>query len=304
MTRLTADDVGMVAASLPALDRRLRRATGFDLLTLALMTARGPGPGGPSTCPAGVEVAVVPVTAGAGTISGFAEAVASVCAHIGCRSRVSARSDVAGLAFAAERGAELVLLADDERFIALNLSSGSFVDNGLATGHAYAMALHGAARGVAGRPVLVIGLGPVGLAACATFARLGATVLVCDTDLVRVEVATRSLPVLPVLSVEIGLDEVDLVLDASPAPDLIGEDWVSERSVVVAPGLPKGVTPGAAAALGHRLIHESLALGVAAMVAQSCLGIWTDRGSRSSRRPRRARAQPAGHSRGPSGGRS
>ncbi|MHB1344803.1 MAG: 3-methylornithyl-N6-L-lysine dehydrogenase PylD, partial [Thermoleophilia bacterium] len=177
MTRLTADDVGPVAESLPALDRALRRATGADLLTLASMTACGPEPDDPSAYISGMEVEVVPVTAGAGTISGFAEAAAAVCAHIGCHSHVSTRSDVAGLAFAAERGAELVLLADDERFIAFNLFTGSFVDNGLATGHAYAMALYGAAGGVAGREVLVVGLGPVGLAACATLTRLGATVL-------------------------------------------------------------------------------------------------------------------------------
>jgi pyrrolysine biosynthesis protein PylD len=298
VTRLTAADVSQLAASLPALDRRLRRSTGCDLLTLALMTARGPVVDGAASRLAGLEVSVVPVTAGAGTIDGFADAVASTCRHIGCRSRVTAKTDVAGLAFAAERGTELVLLADDERFIALNLATGGCVDNGLATGHAYAMALHGAARGVAGQPVLVIGLGPVGLAACATLTRLGATVFVCDADLVRVEVAARSFPVLPVLSVQTGLENVDLVLDASPAPDLITEAWVNERSVVAAPGLPSGVTTAAAAALGHRLIHEPLALGVAAMVAQSCLGIWTDPESRPVRRPRRARGR---RSRGPCG---
>lgn len=303
MTRLTADDVGVVAASLSVLDRRLRRATGSDLLSLASMTARGPGTDGARTWTEGVEVVVVPVTAGAGTIPGFADAVASVCTHIGCRTHVSSRTDVAGLAFAAERGADLVLLADDERFIAFNLSTGSFVDNGLATGHVYAMALHAAARGLAGRPVLVCGLGPVGLAACATLVRLGAEVLVCDIDLVRVEVATRSFPVLPVLSAGSGLEAVDLVVDASPAPGLIDEEWVGGRSVVAAPGLPCGVTTRAAAALGHRLIHEPLALGVAAMVAQSCLGIWTDQGTRSVRSRRRVRVRPSGRTRGPSKGR-
>lgn len=303
MTRLTADDVGSVATSLPTLDRDLRRATGSDLLGLALMTARGPGLDTDRDRLAGLNVAVVPVTAGMGAIGGFAEAVSAVCAHLGCRSRVTPATDVAGLAFAAERGTDLALLADDERFIALGLATGTCVDNGFATGHAYAMALQAAAKGVAGRPVLVIGLGPVGLAACATLTRLGATVLVCDIDLVRVEVAARSFPVLPVVSVEAGLREVDLVLDASPARDLIAERWVDADSVVAAPGLPCGATPEAAAALGRRLIHEPLALGVAAMVAQSCIGIWTDQGAPPRGRARKGRAWSGGHTRGPIGGR-
>lgn len=294
MTRLTPADVAPLAESLPGLDDRLRGSTGLGLLPLAVMTAVGPGVDASARLPVGVEATVIPVTAGAGTISGFAEAVAAICEHIGCRSRVAPKTDVAGLAFAAERGAGLVLLADDDRFIALDLSTGFCVDNGLATGHAYAMALHAAAQGVAGRSVLVIGLGAVGMAACATLVRLGADVLVCDTDLVRVEVAARSFPVLPVLSVELGLEGSELVLDASPAPDVIGAEWVTERSVVAAPGMPLGVTASAASALDGRLVHEPLALGVAAMIAQSCLGIWTDQESHPPRRGRRDPARPRG----------
>jgi hypothetical protein len=39
--------------------------------------------------------------------------------------------------------------------------------------------------------------------------------------------------------------------------------------VVSSPGLPPGVTAAAARALGERLVHEPLALGVAAMAVEA-----------------------------------
>lgn len=298
MTRLTEHDIVTLPATLPALDEQLLAATGADLTSLACMTAQGPDIEHPAARIKGVEVCVVPVTSGQGTIDGFVEAVAAVCAHLGCHSWIAGESDVAGLAFAVERGAELVLLADDARFIALNLAEGTCVDNGLATGYAYAMALNGAAGGLAGRAVLVLGLGPVGLAACAALHRLGAHVHVYDPDRAKVEVAERFFCVVPMESAHQGLRHAELVLDASPAPGLIDDTWVGPRSIVAAPGMPCGVTPEAMSALGNRLLHEPLALGVAAMVAQSCLGIWTEPSSRPPRGPRRLRSCTAGGRRG------
>jgi hypothetical protein len=69
-----------------------------------------------------------------------------------------------------------------------------------------------------------------------------------------------------------GLARCRLVLDATPSPDLIDADWVRSDGIVSSPGLPPGVTPAAATALGDRLVHEPLALGVAAMAVQALLG--------------------------------
>ncbi|GAB4260353.1 MAG: hypothetical protein Kow00122_17500 [Thermoleophilia bacterium] len=269
VTRLTERLVRRLVVDLPAVEETLVRASGLDIVSLACRAA-GARPGGPPA--AGRRICVVPVTAGRGVIGGFTEAVAAVCRHIGCDATVAPHTDIAGLAYAAERGAEVVLAADDDRFVALNLRSGVCVDNGIATGEAYATALDAAAGGVEGRPVLVIGLGPVGMAGAVRLSQLGAQVLVTDLDAARVEVALHSLPVLVVASAQRALATCDLVLDASPAQDLISAGWVSPNSVVAAPGIPVGVTPEAAAALGDRLVHEPLALGVATMVVKACMG--------------------------------
>ena len=95
--------------------------------------------------------------------------------------------------------------------------------------------------------------------------------LVCELDEARLARVAGELPVTPVALAD-GLARCRLVLDATPTPDLIDADWVGTDGVVSSPGLPPGVTAAAATALGERLVHEPLALGVAAMAVQALLG--------------------------------
>ena len=268
MTRLTDEDVRGLGARLADLDASLSRIVGLDLAGLALATVDVPGRSSFADRWAGV----VPMTCGLGVIPGFSQAIAGIVTHLGCDAFVAPVSDVAGLAFVVERGADLVFAADDQRFIALRVGTGRVVDNGEATGSIYATALARAAGGVSGRAVLVVGLGAVGMAAAVRLDHLGAVVIAYDPDLSRAEVAARSLPVLLVPSLADGLAACELVVDASPAAGIIPASWVTARTIVAAPGLPLGVTPDSAVGLGDRLIHDPLALGVAAMTAAALFG--------------------------------
>jgi len=269
MTRLVEDDVRALTAHLDQVERALVSLTGRDFVALAAR-ACGVGEGVARDALAHAAVAVVPITSGEGLIPGFVECVAAICARLGCRARVTAASDVAGFAEALTVGDDLVFAADDRRFLALHPAHRVVADDDPCTAHAYAAALDAAAGqgGCAGKPVLVIGLGPVGRAAAARLVALGARVLVCETDAVRLAAAQSSLPVTAVSLAE-GLAACRLVLDATPTPDLIDADWVGSDGVVSSPGLPPGVTAAAAQALGERLVHEPLALGVAAMAVEA-----------------------------------
>jgi 3-methylornithyl-N6-L-lysine dehydrogenase len=274
VTRLVESDVRVLTAHLDEVEGALLRLSGCDFVTLA-------------------AVAVVPITSGEGVIAGFVDCVAAICARLGCRqSRVTEATDVAGFAEAFSGGDDLVFAADDRHFLAFDLSSRAVADDDPCTAHAYAAALDAAAArsgatgsgpsgapdgraadtdGVAGKPVLVLGLGPVGRAAAARLVVLGAEVLVCELDEARLAAVVAALPVVPVTLAD-GLSCSRLVLDATPTPDLIDDDWPAGDGIVCSPGLPPGVTAAAAQALGERLVHEPLALGVAVMAVQALTG--------------------------------
>lgn len=276
MTRLTAEDIRWLPEGMRSLDESLRRATGMGVRGIA---ARACGLAEPDAARvlAAQRVAAVPISAGEGFITGFSESVAAICRSIGCAAFVTTTADVSGLAEAVERGAHLIFAADEATFIALNVSSGRCAENGAATGEAFVAALDGAARtlngypaGLADQTVLVLGMGPVGRAAAAKARELGAHVIAADSDPQALAVATRTLSIEAVPLPE-GLRRARLIVEATPAADLIGLDDLKSDTVVAAPGMPLGVTAEAAQALGERLVHEPLALGVATMALKASL---------------------------------
>jgi len=269
MTRLVESDVRTLTASLGTVEASLKKVTGLDFVGIAAR-ACGVGEGVAREALADATVSVVPISSGAGVIPGFVECVVAICRHVGCNARVTERRDVGGFAEALGGGSTLVFSADDERFLAVNAKRGWMADNDPCTAHAYVAALD-AAAGVAGKPVLVLGLGPVGRAAAVRLAELGARVFACEPDQERLDAAAAELPLTAVTLAE-GIAHCWLVLDATPVPDLIDIGWVWADCIVSAPGLPAGVTDELRDKLGERLVHEPLALGVATMAVHALVG--------------------------------
>jgi len=266
VTRLTEDDVSGLLRDLRSFEDGLRSVTGLDLRELALRTASDE-----SSCVSlyGTRVAVVPISAGQGFIPGFSTCVSTILEHLGFESSVTSRSDVRGIEEATEAGAELLFLADDHRFIALNLSAKRSVDDDPATADGYVTALEAAAGGLVDRRVLLLGLGPVGRAAARRLLRCGARVHVVEPDAERLsEALVGGLNVEPTDLVS-GLSACRLIFDASPAADVIDAADVTPATIAAVPGLPSAFTPAARDALGSRHIHEPLAVGVAVMAVRA-----------------------------------
>jgi pyrrolysine biosynthesis protein PylD len=264
VTRLSVHHVSDPERRLRQLDRELLEVAGLDLRALALRAA-GQAPAGDPF--AGARVAAVPVTSGEGLIPGFCQGVAAILQHLGCDAWVTEGADMRGIQEATQMGAEVLFLADDTRFVALNVGRARCIDNDLATADGYAAALAAAAGGLRGRALLLLGLGPIGQAAARRLLEGGADVHVVEMDAARLRAALTGLPELRPVSLAEGLEHCDLIFDATPAPGIIHGGDIRSATIAAVPGIPSGFTAEAQVALGVRHIHDPLAIGVAVMAA-------------------------------------
>ncbi len=271
MTRLTSEAIQFMKEDLALYDADLLRKTGLGLLQIACRAVGMEEAEARRSLPS-VVAGVVPMTSGEGIIAGFSEAVADIVGYLGARSFVTGSTDVAGLAEAVRRGADVVFQADDHRFIALNLSSRNVADNSEATARGFVAALDSLAGGLKNRAVLVLGAGEVGRKAIASLLGLGARVAVYDPDPEK----SRALGNESGLTVEKDLEEAlekhRLIVDASPAAGIIKERHIKSDTAISAPGLPLGLCPGALVSIGGRLVHDPLQIGVATMLILAIQG--------------------------------
>lgn len=212
--------------------------------------------------------AIIPITTGEGIIPGFTEAVLSILIHIGMDAYITKKTDVRGFAEALSGQADVIFAADDYSFNAINLRTRYVSDNSVCTGKAYVAALDLAVKGIKGKTVLVIGYGPVGQAATIELLDRRANVVLYDIDKVKMGYAKREFKdrIHIVHSIKEGMWYANLIVDATPVPDIISEDMITEDTFVVAPGIPLGLTSKAVKKItSEHLIHDSLELGVATM---------------------------------------
>lgn len=268
MTRLKSHDIAGVSAGLEKLDAELREKTGRSLFGIACHAA---GIAGKTACDliASARVGVVPMTCGQGLIGGFADTVRDIATHIGFDAFVTRHTDVAGIAEAFERKADILMMADDDRFIALNIKRHRVIDNALATGEGFAAGLDLMVGGLKDRRVLIIGCGSVGRSAAIACVKFGAKVSVYDVNRQRsVEVAKQLNDLSKVniqYSLQTALSRYQLLIDATNSANVIGEKEITPDTFIAAPGIPLGLTEAAYAKVKDRLLHDPLQTGVATM---------------------------------------
>ena len=274
MTRLREEDVARIPGQLSAYDARLKRTTGASLRQIACWGA-------------GVEedlivdvldrvrFAAVPVGSGLGVIGGFSGAVAAIVSHLGFEGFVTERGDMAGIAEGIERGGDVLMLADDHRFVAIVPGREHVVDNDQATARGFVAGLELMKGGLAGESALVLGCGPVGVAAAKVLLDRGAEIALADVDQDRALAALR----------DMGKDASDRIRLEDPAPDTLeGYGLIFEatnsgnfieaanltpNTLVAAPGMPCALTTEALAKHRDRILHDALEIGTATMAVQA-----------------------------------
>lgn len=274
MTRLVTADISDIAANLKDYDKELVARTGCSLSGIACRAAGIDEVRIKNVLP-DLRVAVVPVSSGHGIIGGFCDAVLSILTHMGAKAFVTPTPDVSGINEAFLKKADVMMLADDERFVALHLQSRQIADNAVCTGHVYATGLDLMAGGLKGNEVLVIGCGPVGTGATESLIGMGADVSIYDIDIDSSSTLAAAIGQAFETKIEIvkTLDSALLrhkyILDASPASNIVHAQHITPDTYVSAPGMPCGLDHEAHTAISDRMLHDPLQLGVATMLVSA-----------------------------------
>jgi pyrrolysine biosynthesis protein PylD len=270
MTRLAQDDIDRIASALDDYDTRLQRMTGASLRQIACKAA-GIDESMIVDLLDRARFAAVPVSTGLGVIDGFSGTVAAIVSHLGFEAFATEGRDDAGIAEALERQATVLMLADDEEFIARAPTGAFLVNNCWATAQGFVAGLELMSGGIAGESVLVLGCGPVGRAAAKALIDRGANVVLCDIDpdralATREEISqTSSSRIRVEASPSSALCRYELIFEATNAGDFIETDHLSPRSIVAAPGMPCALTREAMAEHRDRVLHDALEIGTATM---------------------------------------
>jgi len=272
MTRLKSDDIISIAAGMAQYDAELAAKTGFTLRGIACCAA-GISEDDLEPVLDIVRVGVIPITSGEGIIGGFGDAVKAIVSHLGCRCFITQAADVSGLVEAFENKADIMMLSDDDRFVALHAKSRRIIDNSVATGEGFAAGLNLMVGGLTDRDVLVIGCGPVGISAIEHLVRMGARVSVYDINQHRCSDVAQSIGQrlnarIPSLSdLDTALEYSRLIVDATPAANIIQADYITQETYISAPGVPVGLAVEAHPKIIDRVLHDPLQIGVATMLA-------------------------------------
>jgi pyrrolysine biosynthesis protein PylD len=276
MTRLKTEDIKGIASGLNRYDTELFQRTGRTLRGIACHTFNIPEKTFQSIA-SSVEVGIIPFHSGQGIIRGFTETVGYIIKHLGFKVFITKKTDVSGVAEAVEKNAEVIVMADDQRFIALNIKSNRMSDNSIATAKGYVAGLDLMAGGLEGQKVLVVGCGTVGYNAVLAILHREAGVSVIDVNpnnsykLAReIYNATRKkINIEPDLNM--ALQKHHLLVEATNSPGIIDAKYIRPYTHVAAPGMPLGLTSAAIEKISPRLLHDPLQIGTAVMAVDAVL---------------------------------
>lgn len=139
MTRLNRNHIRDTRRQLRDIDTLLHDCANVSLREIVLKTIGCDG--FENALSKRTNVSIVPITSGQGIIGDSAETVGAIATHVGLNAQTPRQTDVAGIAAAYETASDIIMMADDHHFVAINTHLRSVVDNNRATGESFAVLL-------------------------------------------------------------------------------------------------------------------------------------------------------------------
>jgi len=275
MTRLHTENIEHILQELEEYDQELSDKTGKTLKGIALH-AIGLHDDEFEETVRTLKVCVIPLSCGQGIINRFCDTVSGIIRHLGFHSFVARNSDAAGIAEALGKEADIIVLADDYRFVAINVHTKYVSDNNEMTAKGFVAGLDLMGGGLKDKNALVIGCGEVGSYTAKMLVGMGVVVAVCDIN------PQLSLTLQKEIKDELkAVVEIDdhrhltsgkyrYIIDATSSADFIDASMIGPDTYVAVPGVPCGLSSEARRKVSNRYLHDPLQIGVATMVIDAC----------------------------------
>lgn len=270
MTRLRTEWITYMLDGMDDYNRSLAARTGMDLAGLVMETF-GVSKADFDAARSSVRVAVVPVTQGEGIIGSFAQSVAAIILSMGFQADVMEHTDVDGIYDASRGGYQVLFLADDIRYLALNIRSGLYSDNNYATALGFIRALFAMMRKAGKDPmsekILQIGYGIVGKESAKILTAAGVDFDLYDKDRSAVSDFSGK-----ILSGKNEISAYQYILDFTNEGGWLRREDLREDVLYASPGVPYSIEEDAAASFEERAVHDNLEIGTAIMLGESLFG--------------------------------
>lgn len=208
------------------------------------------------------KVFVVPITQGEGLINKFSDSVAAVINSMGFEASVTEKTDVDGVYEATLKGADIIFMADDIRYMALNIKNGKKGENNYCTALGYVDILFQMAKHrdktIGKEEIVILGYGNLGKEAEKILLDRGYKPKMYD----KLESIGQS----------IKLEEVKnypYVLDFTDEGNWLDIDKLNTDALYASPGVPISLTNKAIKKLKDRAVYDVLEIGTAVMLGSA-----------------------------------
>ncbi|MGN0659924.1 MAG: 3-methylornithyl-N6-L-lysine dehydrogenase PylD [Emergencia sp.] len=270
MTRLKTEWITYMLDGMESYNRQLAAKTGFDLAGLMADTFQM-SIAQVEEVRAAARIAVIPVTQGEGIIGCFSESVAAIVRSMGFRADVMKHTDVDGIYDAARRGYDILFMADDIRYMALNIRTGKVSDNNYATALGFIQALRlmmkKNGKDIGREKILQIGYGTVGKEAAAILENHSV-----DFDLYDKDQQVLSGTAHKKLQNKDEIKNYSYILDFTNEGSWLAGCDLAGDILYASPGVPYSMDAEAAERFEDRAVHDNLEIGTAVMLGQCLAG--------------------------------
>ena len=187
-------------------------------------------------------IGIIPITSGNGRINLFSESLHETLQLFNMNSFITEKTDVSGYYEAIKKNANIILMADDNNFIAFNTKNKKISNNNNATGKIYSKILiHSKTETFDDKEVLVIGLGNVGIPAIDTFLSENYSVYIYDKNKILMNETIKNYPKLKAYYPSLN-KKFNKIFEATPSENTIKEYMIKKNTIVSTPGIPRAIS--------------------------------------------------------------